>query len=335
MRFAIDEQIASQPQVLRALLARIDVPELDPARPLIFAGIGTSLHACRVAAYWCVTLSNGALHPHVLNAHELALSFPLSARDQVVVVSHRGTKQYSRAALTRARQIGASTVAIVGEDAPEQDAQFIVRTCPGERSGTHTVSYSTSLAVLAHLVARLVGAAGNELLGALRQVPDVLDNILVTPEPVVIARQLVGREPLLMSGVEIDAVTAAEIALKFKEGTYQWAEGFETENALHGPPAVMRAGMGAITLTPDRDDGGRTKDLRTLFSDLGVTAFTCGDHADDDLRFPVVSHLVRPFVAIVPLQRLVAEIAGIKHSNPDEIHRDVEPWNTAMGRVTL
>jgi glucosamine--fructose-6-phosphate aminotransferase (isomerizing) len=189
--------------------------------------------------------------------------------------------------------------------------------------------------VLAHLVARLVGAAGNELLGALRQVPDVLDNILVTPEPVVIARQLVGREPLLMSGVEIDAVTAAEIALKFKEGTYQWAEGFETENALHGPPAVMRAGMGAITLTPDRDDGGRTKDLRTLFSDLGVTAFTCGDHADDDLRFPVVSHLVRPFVAIVPLQRLVAEIAGIKHSNPDEIHRDVEPWNTAMGRVTL
>ena len=335
MRFALDEQIASQPQALRALFARIEVPALDPARPLIFSGIGTSLHACRVAAYWCTVLSHGALRPLVLHAHELALSFPLSAQDQVIIVSHRGTKQFSRAALARARQVGAITVAIVGEEAPEQDAQFVVRTCPGERSGTHTVSYTTALAALAHLVARLMGEEGKVLIEALQQVPNALDEILGAPAPLTIAQQLVGREPMFISGVGIDALTAAETALKLKEGTYQWTEGFETENVLHGPPAAMRAGMGAITLTPGQDDGGRTQVLRTLLNDLGVTSFTCGDHADDDLRFPVVHHLVRPLVAIVPFQRLVAEIAGLKHSNPDDIHRDVEPWNTAMGRYSL
>jgi glucosamine--fructose-6-phosphate aminotransferase (isomerizing) len=335
MHFALDDQIASQPQAIRTLLGRIEVPQLDPNRPLIFSGIGTSLHACRVAALWVAELTGGQLRPTVMHAHDLALSEPLNARDQVVVVSHRGTKSFPNAVLARARSIGAATVAIVSEDAPQPQADTVIRTCLGEKAGTHTVSYTTALAALGCLVAQFASdEQRSEFMDALVGVPAASEQVLAQSAPIAVAQRLVGHEPILITGVGLDAITACEAALKIKEGTYQWAEGMETESALHGPPAAMRAGMAGLTITPVLDDGNRTQDLRTTFADLGVVSLTCGS-ADEDLRFPPVQRLVRPLVSIVSLQRLTAELARLKGTNPDDIHRDVEPWTTAMGRVTL
>lgn len=334
MQFALDEQIASQPAAVATRLARVDVPALDPDRPLILTGIGTSLHACFVAAAWIVELSNGTIRPSVYSAHDLALTLPIRAEDQIIVVSHRGTKRFPNTILARARGMGARTVAIVGEGAPEPVADAIVRTCPDERSGTHTVSYVTALTALGQLVARLLGSRGDALLSALQGIPIAMEETLTCPAPVELAERLVGREPYLVAGFSVDALTAAETALKIKEGTYQWAEGMAVELALHGPPAAFRAGMGAIVLTPAIDDGGRTQELRTLLRELGAEVATCGE-GDEDLRFATTHPLVRPLVSIVPLQRLVAEMARVRGSNPDVIYHDVEPWRTALGRVVL
>lgn len=334
MEFALDRQIASQPTAIREVLQRQQVPTLDAERPFIFSGIGTSLHACHVAARWLFELSAGHIHPLVLNAHDLALTAPISGQDQVIVVSHRGTKTFPGMALARARQQGATTVAISGLAAPEPEADYVMRTCDGETSSTHTVSYTTALTALAQLVAQIVGAAGTQLRAELELVPAYIEQILAQTAPVQQAQRLVSCEPLLLAGVGIDAIAASEASLKFKEGTYTWAEGMETENALHGPPAVLRAGMGAITITPAGEDGQRTQTLRHALQALGVIALTCGDH-DEDLWFPSMHPLVRPLVTIVPLQRLTAELARIKGTNPDEMHRELEPWKTVIDAIVL
>ncbi|GCE16325.1 SIS domain-containing protein [Dictyobacter kobayashii] len=334
MDFALDKQIASQADAIRSLIARIDIPILDSERPFIFSGIGTSLHACRVAAYWLYELSAGKIRASVLNAHELALSAPISSQDQVIVISHRGTKRFPRQALTRARQAGALTIAITCLDAPAQDADYTIHTCSNELAGTHTVSYTTALTALAHLVASVTGEAGHRFLTAIHSVPEAIETTLAEPAPSAIAEKLVDREPILLAGMGLDAITVAEAALKIKEGTYQWAEGIELENALHGPPAAIRAGVGAIVMVPDWEDGGRAQLLIASLKDLGAEVYTCGS-GQEDLRFTAVERLIRPLVSIIPLQRLTAEIARIRHTNPDEIHRDVEPWNTVMGNIVL
>ncbi len=334
MHFALDDQIASQPATIHTLLEHIQVPTLDRSRSVIFTGIGTSLHACMLAAQWTIELSGRILHPTVVNAHELALSTPIHAGDQVVVVSHRGNKRFPNEVLAKAKQAGATTIAISGEETSQIVADVVLRTCPGERSGTHTVSYVTALVALGRLIAALIGPDAEGLTSALESVPAAIADTLTFPAPIAQAERLIGHEPILVVGTGLDAVTAYEAALKIKEGTYQWAEGMHIEQALHGPPAAFRAGMGAITITPAEDDGGRTQILRAVLADLGVEALTCGVQ-DEDLRFAPVHRLVRPLVAIVPLQRLVAEMARIRKTNPDAIHRDVEPWNTAMGRIAL
>ena len=338
MHFALDDQIVSQPQAVRDVLARgqqwAGQDLLDAQKPLYLSGIGTSLHACRVAAYWLVVLTRGKVRPVVMNAQELAFTDLLQAGDQLVVVSHRGTKHFSRAILTQARERGVKTLAIVGEGAPQQDADIVLKTCADERSGTHTVSYVSALTVLGLLVAQLLGAQADVLKSALLDVPAALDAILQRPAPVAQAEQLLDREPVLVTGMGLDAITASEMALKIKEGTYQWAEGIETENALHGPPAAFRAAMAAITITPVGDDGGRTASLRQLLRDLKAEALECGSEKEA-VWFPQTHVLVRPLVTVVALQRVVAELARLRKSNPDDIHRDIEPWASSMGKVIL
>ncbi|MCA1828838.1 MAG: hypothetical protein LC689_18095 [Myxococcales bacterium] len=292
MKFVYEEQIASQPEAVEAVLRR-RVPALDPSRPLIFAGLGTSLHAARVAAAWA-----GPPRAQAFDAHELALRLPIPREAQVVVVTHGGKGPFAAAVLSKAREAGARTIAVIGEHAPPLAADEIVRTCPAERAETHTVSYLTALAALG----RMLGID-------LSQAPRLLRETLALPAPVEAAHALAGCDRLLVTGFGLDAITASEAALKLKEATFQWAEGMAVEQALHGPHAAFQAGMGAIVIPPARDDAGRTAALKEVCGKRGVAVV--------EPRFPPCDEPLRPLVLAVPLQRLAAEIARLNGGDPD------------------
>jgi glutamine---fructose-6-phosphate transaminase (isomerizing) len=295
MKFLYDAQIESQPDAVEAVLRR-PVPRLDPSRPLLFCGQGTSLHAARIAAAW-------AGYPaQAIDSHDLALRRGIPGGAQIVVISHSG-RGFTAAILEKARIAGASTFAVCGETAAA-DADHVVRTCAPERAQTHSVSYVTALAVLARMLGLDVSSA-----------PSLLRDALAQPAPVDDARRLAGKDPLLVTGFGLDAITAAEAALKLKEATFQWAEAFAVEQALHGPQAALRQGMGAIFFIPQDDDGGRTLRLRDLCIALGVEVV--------EIRIAPCSEALRPLVSIVPAQRLAAEIARLAGGNPDHSRNPV------------
>lgn len=337
MRFHLDEQIAAQPEAVRRVLEG-DAPPvaLDPGRPLLLTGEGTSLHAARVAAAWVGLLSAGAVRAHAVEAHSLALDGSLRAADQVVVVSHRGTKRFPLEVLECARAAGASTVCVTGAGAAEVPADLVIRTCPDETSATHTVSYLAALAVLARLVTPL-GARERAaaFAAALETVPDALAAALAEPAPTGPARRLAARAPILVAGFDLEAVTADEAALKIKEGAYTWAEGMSVEAALHGPVAAYGPAGAAIVIAPPWGDGGRTEALAGVCAAVGMDVLRCGPAPDADLVLPELAPWVRPLVSIVPLQRVVAELARLRGTNPDTIRTHEEPWAGAMKRVRL
>ncbi|MGH7667544.1 MAG: hypothetical protein ACREN1_09610, partial [Candidatus Dormibacteria bacterium] len=266
--------------------------------------------------------------------HELALHGQFRAGDQVVVVSHRGTKRFPNQLLARAQAAGATTVAVTGKGNPDAAGEYVLRTCADEVASTHSVSYLTALAVLGELVARLVGPSAAGFIRSLRAVPAAISQTLAQPAPADVARRLADREPLLLTGFGIDEITAEEAALKLKEGAYLFAEGMSQEFAVHGTPAVFEPRMGAILITPGREDGGRQLELRRLLSELGLEVVSCGT-GEADLVFCDVDYLLRPLVAIVPLQRLVGELARIRGSNPDTTRSDQPPWSAAVPRIHL
>ena len=149
----------------------------------------------------------------------------------------------------------------------------------------------------------------------LSSAPRLLRDALAEPAPADAARRLAGKDPLLIAGFGLDAIAAAEAALKLKEATFQWAEGLSVEQALHGPQAALRQGMGAILFVPDDDDGGRTVRLRELCAAVGVEVV--------DIPVARCSEAVRPLVSIVPAQRLAGEIARLTGGDPDRSRNPV------------
>ena len=135
------------------------------------------------------------------------------------------------------------------------------------------------------------------------------------PDETLRGRRLAGKDPLLVTGFGLDAIAAAEAALKLKEATFQWAEGLSVEQALHGPQAALHPRMGAVLFNPDDDDGGRTARLRELCVTVGVEVV--------DIRVARCSEAVRPLVSIVPAQRLAAEIARLTGGDPDRSRNPV------------
>jgi glucosamine--fructose-6-phosphate aminotransferase (isomerizing) len=227
----------------------------------------------------------------------------------------------------------ARAVRVVAEGAAAA-ADVVVETTARERAGTHTVSYLAALAVLGRLIARLVGRRGEALTRALESAPEAQERTLALPTPVRAAEQVQNCEPVLVGGFGLDVITAQEAALKIKEAAYLWSEGMSVEQALHGPPAAYDERRAAITITPALDDGERTAQLRALLAEIGVTSVTCGE-VDEDLAFAPVHPLARPLVAVIPLQRLSAELGRLRGTNPDKIRTDAEPWASAMRRIRL
>ncbi|MFJ2744720.1 SIS domain-containing protein [Streptomyces sp. NPDC087440] len=332
-----DQHVAEQPDVVEGLLGLTGLPRLDPDRPLVLAGIGTSLHACRIAATWTRRLTGGRVRPVALDAHDLALTESVTSRDQVVVVSHRGTKRYPNEVLRQARAAGAHTVCVTGQGSVEPAADVVLRTSHQERASTHSVSYTASLTVLGQLVCELLGDGAKELAQALHAAPEAMRRTLALPlAPGAVDRLAQSApHPVLIAGTGLDAVTADEAALKVKEGTYRWTEGLHTEFALHGTPAVFSSSTVAYLIRPAAPDGGRTDDLANYLRALGAPVLVSGTGPDADLPFADVPELARPLVGILPFHRLVSAASARLGASPDLTHLESEPWASAAKQVRL
>jgi hypothetical protein len=57
--------------------------------------------------------------------------------------------------------------------------------------------------------------------------------------------------------------------------------------------------------------------------------WTCGA-AGELLEFARTDPWLRPFTAIVLLQRLTAELARLRGTDPDTLHGGIEPWRSVM-----
>lgn len=328
--YNMDTQIESAPRVLAEILGRTEVPRLDPARPIIFTGIGTSLHAARVAATWISTLTAGQVRPLAIDAHDMGTLTPIRKADQVIVISHRGNKIFPTATLKRAQEVGASTISIVRQSAPKQPADHTVVTCSNESAGTFTVSYLSSLAVLAKFAAQFDWSADRNFARSIDRLPDAVAQTIKMGDPAAAARTLSDAETLLIVGFELDFPTAQEAALKIKEGAWMWTEAMSPEFALHGTPASFWPGMAAVVIKPTQPDGGRSELLCSALGALGNKVVPLVEDGTGELAFTAAHPLLRPVTGIVPLQLLTAELARLRDTDPDTMHGHREPWKTVM-----
>ena len=252
------KEIHEQPMALRQTLhGRIgdDDVDLESFPPGTFEEVdrvrllacGTSYHA---GMYGEWLLSNNGVDANTFIASEYsAYPAPVDESTLVIGVTQSGETADTLEALSAAREQGARTLAVtnvIGSTAARtcDDALFI-RAGP-EIGVAATKTFSSQVAALVLLTERLVRDMTGEpttdyetRFDALESLPDHVESVVNGTQAASISQRWLGDSGHFFIGRGGAYSVALEGALKFKEITYEHAEGFAAGELKHGPLALV------------------------------------------------------------------------------------------------
>ena len=344
------DAIHAQPALIEKVLAHRDAIEraADAAAKkerVTFVGIGTSLHAAQIAELWMREFTGGRLWAHFEQSFELVNHLiAFGERDAVVVITHTGTTTASIAALRAARAKGALTIAITGElsGAEIRGADFQIETCEQEVSFAYTKSYTTALAALAMLTLRIAERKNLVAPGAYAQEAERIPELVRQPlaiEPQIreVAKKM-ALSRIVIFGAGVGWPTAREGALKIKESCYIAAEGFETEEVLHGPFSELDSRAALVAILSGRASDDRARQILRAAGEIGTLRIAITPpsanrdvSADQILVVPEAPEWLSAFIQIVPLQLLSYFTALARGLNPDTGRQD-QPAHAAASK---
>ncbi len=328
-----------QPTEARRLLA--DVPaaghQLQGARRVFVVGTGTSFHGALVGQY---LLRSVGLDAWAVPAFEFACYPPrLASEDGLVLLSHRGTKRFSRAALDRGRQVTERRVVVTGEGSPIEGPE-VVRTVPQERSPVHTASHVGAMIRLAQLAAGL-GGAPPAWARQLDRLPAAIEEAVgLRDQARAVATTLNLDHTIHFVGGGPARATALEGALKIREAAYVAAEGHELESILHGPLVGLQPQQSAVLIVQPGPSLGRTREVAAALVDIGLTTVAVGPAAASvpatvRIETPRLDELLAPIVNVIPLQWLAYEASRRRNVDADSFRREVAAYAAAQRRFAL
>ena len=347
--YYMHDAIYAQPGALR-LVARGQADAIEAAAlrlrgldHVLLTGVGTSWHAALVGELLFARLGGLGLKARAFHAFELASYWPEAVgRAGVVVLSHGGTRRYSREALKRVKAGGGTGVVITGKgpEAPEE-ADWTLRTVDQESSGAHTVSYTAALALLAKLACAAGGKA--DIARSIDGIPDMLAFLLGQESWEDMAARYGEKRCYWFVGGGPNTATAWEAALKMSEASHAPAVGFNCEQFLHGAWAALERDDVVFVIAPPGPSHERCVAAARVAREVGapVVALAREDDreiaalASETIALPDVDELLSPILTIVPLQLFIYHTAVHRGVNPDLTRSDDAAYGRARSALSL
>ncbi|WP_254768920.1 glutamine--fructose-6-phosphate transaminase (isomerizing) [Salinilacihabitans rarus] len=323
------KEIHEQPRAIRkclrgrprALEGTVSIDELDdvprPERVHLVA-CGTSYHA---ALYGARLFRERGIPATAALASEYAVdAYPVDDGTLVVGVTQSGETADTMRALRDAGGRGARTLAVtnvVGSSAAREcDHVLYIRAGP-EISVAATKTFTSQQVALAMLSSALADARSREFVEALRALPDRLQSVLDDSRAREIADEYVDADAYFFVGRGYAAPVAREGALKMKEISYRYAEGFPAGEFKHGPLALItdRTPVFAVINREANAEKmlGNVKEVASRGAPvIAVTDApeAVGHHADHVLRVPDTHWRFTPILANVQLQLVAYWVAN-------------------------
>ncbi|SFC40931.1 glutamine--fructose-6-phosphate transaminase [Halobiforma haloterrestris] len=340
------KEIHEQPTALRQCLrGRVDelageitLEDLDGLEhdgPIQFVACGTSYHAAVHAATIC---RERGMRANAYVASEYAADrIPVDGETLVVGVTQSGETADTLRALREAKRSGARTLAVtntVGSSVTRVcDDTLYIRAGP-EIGVAATKTFASQQIALTLLAGQLNGGLSYDAIEALRSVPDQVQTVLDTSDAKAVAEELVGSDAFLFIGRGLAYPVALEGALKFKEITYEHAEGFAAGELKHGPLALVTDETPVFAVvTGDGETARKTiSNIKEVEArDAPVVVVTDGRseaerYADYVLEIPATDDVGAAVVANVQLQLVsywVANLMGRSIDKPRNLAKSV------------
>ncbi|WP_049934404.1 glutamine--fructose-6-phosphate transaminase (isomerizing) [Halalkalicoccus jeotgali] len=324
MRKEIHEQPTALRQILECHSSGEGLPDLDSAfldgiREVQFVACGTSYHAALYGEY--VATERGIPASTHLASEYATHARPVSEGTLVVAVTQSGETADTLGAIETAQRADARTLAVtnvVGSSAARVcDGALYIRAGP-EIGVAATKTFSSQVVALSLFADQLAGEdspSGPVDFGSL---PGGVERVLETSRSRDIAERYRGRDAFFFIGRGVGYPVALEGALKFKEISYEHAEGFAAGELKHGPLALVTPASVVFAIFTGQDDEkllGNVREAQTRGAT--VVAVTDGTNeevlrqADDILSIPEAPPTVAGLLANVQLQLVSYHAAAL------------------------
>lgn len=305
-------------------------------RKIYIVACGTAMHAGLVGKYVIEELAR--IEVVVDIASEFRYRNPIISEDDLVIlISQSGETADTKAVLRLAKEMGATTLSIVNVKGSSiaRESDFVIYTHAGpEISVASTKAYMVQLSIMYLLAFELAYASGKitaeecmEYVKELEAIPEVIEKTFeLEKDCQYAASTLVNAESLLYIGRGLDYALSMEGSLKLKEISYIHSESYAAGELKHGTISLVTNEMPVIAVATQNRLFDKTvsniKEVKARGAKVIMVAkedVTVGsDVADFIIKLPVVSDILMPMVAVVPLQMLAYYTSVLKGCDVDK-----------------
>ncbi|APX95652.1 glutamine--fructose-6-phosphate transaminase (isomerizing) [Natronorubrum daqingense] len=321
-----------------------DLPEgtFADVETVQFVACGTSYHA---AMYADQLLRSAGIRTDVVRASEYdSMSGPVDENTLVVAVTQSGETADTLDAVRTASANGARSLAVtnvVGSTAArETDDAVYIRAGP-EVGVAATKTFSSQAVTLALLSQQLAADVpdvsppedSDAMLESLDALPGHLETVLENSNAESLASDLIDSQSFFFIGNGLGHPVALEGALKFKEITYEHAEGFASGELKHGPLALVTPETPVFAVATGSDSKTKTNAIEAQTRGAPIVAVSPDDNplvdvAEDHLTIPDTHPVWAGLLANVQLQLLSYYAA-------DELGRSIDKPRNLAKSVTV
>ena len=319
--------LESQPAELTRLLADDSAARaatrLRGCSRIFLAGTGTSFHGAVAGQF---ILRSAGLEAWAVRAFEFA-NYPPALRpdDGLILLSHRGSKRFSRDSLSRFAKDSQHWIAITGEGSA-MEGEGVVHTVIQEKSPVHTASHTAAMLRIAQVAAALGSPSWESQLADL---PRMVEHAVDLGSSVATQVSQTEFRPVThFVGGGPARATAYEGALKLREASHVSAEGHDVEGILHGPLVSIQPGNVVVLVVQPGPSRERMREVETALREIGATVMSFASPSDLD-------EVLAPIVNVVPLQWLAYHVSRKQGVDADSFRRDEPTYAAAQSKFTL
>ncbi|MEI6579677.1 MAG: glutamine--fructose-6-phosphate transaminase (isomerizing), partial [Eubacteriales bacterium] len=328
------KEIMEQPTALAATITpRIDTnghiildgisltkEELLKVRRISIIACGSAYHVGIVGKYVIEELCR--IPVSVEYASEFRYANPIVDENSlVIIISQSGETADTLAALREAKKRGAkilSVVNVVGSSIANESDNVLYTWAGPEIAVATTKAYTAQVSVLYLLALRLAyekktidSARADELFEVIAAIPKNIEEVLKNAEHYqYLASLYQNGHDLFFIGRGQDYALCCEGSLKLKEISYMHSESYPAGELKHGTISLITEGIPVIACATDETLLEKTvsniKEVKARGASVvflsSLNEKDCSDFADNFITIPKVDVLIRPIIAIVPLQ---------------------------------
>lgn len=242
----------------------------------------------------------------------------------VIVISQSGETADTIAAMRKAKENGALTLAIVNVKgstiAMESDRQIFIEAGP-EIAVATTKAYILQVAIMALLACRVAGK--REVIGELGKLPRLLKEVIDRRDIYLeIAKKISDRGDIFFIGRKIDYAISLEGSLKLKEVSYIHSEAYQAGELKHGTISLIDKGTPVFAITTEDDIREKTISNICEVKARGAMIIVVSNDDDFDcdylVKVPRVSEFLQAILIVPTLQLIAYEVAKIRGCDIDK-----------------